>query len=88
MQLSGARIPDPIIRTISSPGDILNHLKEKPKPKKLAEILLMKPELATLPNVQIFDRRHTPIDKEKEVGRWKLIEEELEKRNLPVTGKI
>jgi hypothetical protein len=26
------------------------------------------------------------IDKEKAVGRWKVIEEELMKRDLPVTG--
>ena len=63
-------------------------LTERPKPKKLAEQLIGKPGFAKMPNVQIFDRRYTPIDKEKEVGRWKVIESELQKRGLPVTGKV
>ena len=88
MHLTGARIPDPVIRKLSTPSDIVHHLKEKPKPKKLAEALMGRPDVVTIPNIQFFDRRHTPIDKEKEVGRWKLIEEELQKKGLPVTGKI
>lgn len=35
-----------------------------------------------------MSRRFTPIDKEKETGRWKVIEEELTRRGLPVTGNI
>lgn len=42
--------------------------------------------LNDLPNVKFYPRRVTPIDKEKMVGRWKLIVRELEKRELPVTG--
>lgn len=61
-------------------------LKTKPKPKKLAEILLGQADLLALPNVEIFERRYTPIDKEKDVGRWKIIERELKERNLPLTG--
>ncbi len=38
------------------------------------------------PNVMILSRRETPVDKEKEVGRWKLIERELRARGLPVLG--
>jgi len=64
----------------------VDHFTEAPKPKKLAEELLTKP-VASMPNVEIFDRRYTPIDKEKEVGRWKVIERELRKRDLPVTGR-
>ncbi|MCJ1285603.1 hypothetical protein MMC26_004944 [Xylographa opegraphella] len=87
MQLSGRRIADPVIGRINIVADIVEHLTEKPKPKKLVEQLIAKPALANMPNVQIFDRRHTPIDKEKEVGRWKVIERELRKRGLPVTGR-
>jgi hypothetical protein len=43
-------------------------------------------DLVQLPNVKIYSRRVTPIDKEVEVGRWKVIVKELEKRELPVTG--
>jgi hypothetical protein len=46
----------------------------------------LKEHLLELPNVKIYDRRITPIDKEISVGRWKLIEEELKSRGLPVTG--
>lgn len=69
---------------------LLNYLTEvsKPKPAKLADILIAEGKFAALPNVKIFDRRQTPIDQEKEVGRWKVIEEELTKRGLPVTGQL
>ena len=86
MQLTGRRIPDPEISQICSARELLLYLTKKPKPKKLAEALLKREELLEIPNVQIRDRRFTPIDREKEVGRWKVIEKELEKRGLPVTG--
>ena len=38
-------------------------------------------------NVLLLSRRETPVDKHKEVGRWKLIEKELIARGLPVLGK-
>ncbi|KIX02458.1 uncharacterized protein Z518_08399 [Rhinocladiella mackenziei CBS 650.93] len=38
------------------------------------------------PNVMVLSRRETPVDKEKEVGRWKVIERELRDRGLPVLG--
>lgn len=65
---------------------LLHHLATPPKPKKLAQVLSADDRLTTLPNVRLFDRRFTPIDREKEVGRWKVIERELERRGLPVTG--
>lgn len=58
----------------------------KPKPKTIAELLLAEGKLTSLPNVKIFDKRQTPIHREIEVGRWKVIEEELTVRGLPVTG--
>ena len=59
-----------------------------PKPKNIAETLKMKETLASLPNLKIMDRRETPVDKEKEVGRWKIIEAELKERGLPVLGRL
>ncbi|KAK4695682.1 hypothetical protein P7C71_g2119, partial [Lecanoromycetidae sp. Uapishka_2] len=85
MQLTGVRIPDPDISSITSTKALLGHLVRKPKAKRLAESLFAN-EVAELPNVQIVDRRYTPIDKEKEVGRWKVIEKELTARGLPITG--
>ena len=39
-----------------------------------------------LSNVHISGRRRTPIDVEKEKGRWKVIERTLREKGLPVTG--
>jgi len=41
---------------------------------------------ADVPNVSVYPRRQTLIDREQQVGRWKVIEEELNRRDLPVTG--
>ncbi len=57
-----------------------------PKPKRLAEEIQSRRDLLSLPNVAVYDRRITPIDKDQMVGRWKVIVKELEKRQLPVTG--
>lgn len=86
MQLTGIRIPDPAIPDLTSAKTLLGHLIRKPKPKKLADRLLGNEELVGLPNLHIRERRYTPIDREKEIGRWKVIEKELIRRNLPVTG--
>jgi len=40
----------------------------------------------SVPNVSVYSKRQTPIDKEQQIGRWKIIEEELIRRDLPVTG--
>ena len=87
MQLTGIRIPDPVIRSSNTAQALLRHLITPPKPTKLAEALKQKPDLVDLPNVSIFGRRQTPVDKERKLGRWKVIEEELKKRGLPVFGK-
>merc|ERR1712230_259947 len=52
-------------------------------PTTLPEKLATNPHT---PNVTVHARRQTPIDREKNVGRWKVIEEELVQRGLPVTG--
>jgi len=57
-----------------------------PPPEKLAAHIAVSGGLASLPNVQVSSRRITPIDKDKMVGRWKVIVKELRDRGLPVTG--
>ena len=86
MQLTGVRMSDPAIQRIHSIKDILEYLHEKPKPKKLAQALEVNKRLRELPNVQLMARRYTPIDQHQELGRWKIIVNELKERDLPITG--
>jgi hypothetical protein len=86
MRLTGIRISDPAIDSIRTVKSLLLHLVRPPKPKKLAEALIKQRDLVNLPNIKIFDHRITPIDREKSIGRWKIIEKALEAKDLPVTG--
>ncbi|CCU81632.1 hypothetical protein BGHDH14_bgh03879 [Blumeria hordei DH14] len=82
MQLSGIRIPDNVITSAETIRALLNHIVKPPKSHKLLETLSQNEELLGLPNVSVFPRRITLCDKEKAVGRWKLIESEFEARGL------
>ncbi|CAK7200352.1 hypothetical protein SEUCBS139899_003046 [Sporothrix eucalyptigena] len=86
LQLTGHMLADAHVATADSVGALLAVLVRPPKAKKLAEELAADGALAGLPNVSVYGRRVTPIDKHKAVGRWKVIVQELEKRGLPVTG--
>jgi hypothetical protein len=86
MQLTGVRIPDSAIKSANTAQALLNYITTPPKPSKLIDALTQKQDLMNLPNVTIFSRRVTAIDKERTVGRWKIIEEELKKRGLPMKG--
>ncbi|GAB7356458.1 hypothetical protein MBLNU459_g7224t2 [Dothideomycetes sp. NU459] len=83
---SGFKVTDYQWSHARSINDFLSVLLIKPQPKKLATQLRQKKVSTELPNVKISSRRVTPIDKEKAVGRWKVIEQELLERGLPVTG--
>jgi Ribosomal subunit 39S len=88
MQLSGTRILDPMIGKSKTWEMLVDNLAKQvgPKPKNIAETLMMKENLANLPNLKIMKRRETPVDKEKEVGRLKVIQAELLARGLPKLG--
>ena len=60
----------------------------KPKPKKVADILAADTELTSLPNVKIYNKKQTSIHHEIEIGRLKVIEEELLARGLPARFKV
>ncbi|KPM33935.1 hypothetical protein AK830_g12637 [Neonectria ditissima] len=86
-QLTGRLIPDAKLGAASTAQHLLTlTVSPAKRGKKLAEILEMKGDLPALSNVTVHARKVGPIDKEIAVGRWKLIEEELTKRGLPVTG--
>ncbi|KAK5732873.1 hypothetical protein LTR17_010146 [Elasticomyces elasticus] len=86
LQLTGKRLPDPAVSLSTTLADLYNHLQLKEQPKKLAQTPQMQRIKLSAPNVKVFTNRQTPIHKEKEIGRWKIIEEELVRRDLPVTG--
>jgi len=88
MQRTGRKLPDHFVQQCTTVGMLYRKLIEKEVPKKLAERVERDRKFAPLPNVKIHARRISPIDKEKEVGRWKVIERELMERGLPVTGHL
>ncbi len=85
-QLTGHRIPDAKLALANTAQALLSIVVQPPKPKKLVEELAQKEELISLPNIKLYGRRVTPIDKHIAEGRWKVIEEELKKRELPIVG--
>ncbi|KAJ3497593.1 hypothetical protein NLG97_g1778 [Lecanicillium saksenae] len=85
-QLTGNLIPDAKLGAATTVGHLITLTAKQPKAKRLAEILQKTEELQQLANVRLHDRRVSSIDREIAVGRWKLIEEELAKRDLPITG--
>ncbi len=86
-QLTGRRIPDPVIAKAETVRALHAFLMLPPKPKKLAERLMENDHLTSLPNVKVIPRRVTPIHKDLAVGRWKVVERELLERGLPVIGR-
>ncbi|KAL8947350.1 MAG: hypothetical protein Q9222_006362 [Ikaeria aurantiellina] len=103
MQLTGIRIPDPIVQSIDSSQALWNHLAQKPKPKKLAQILIggrdispakkkflkqkQIPELSTLSNVRILPSKLVPEMNESALGRQKVVEQHLDQHDIPVPFK-
>jgi hypothetical protein len=86
-QLTGHFIPDVKLAAANTPKELITvALTLNKRGKKLAEVLDEQKGFSKLQNVTVHSRRVTPIDREVSVGRWKVIEEELRKRDLPVTG--
>jgi len=85
-QLTGHRVRDPVISSATSVFHLYQALKTRSEPEKLAHAKQLRKVNLDLPNVTVHDHRRTPIHKHQEVGRWKVIEEELINRGLPVTG--
>jgi hypothetical protein len=83
MQLTGIRIPDSMINSALTVDDIRLHIISRPKPKTLFDTLHQKYQLTPLPNVKIHQKRVTFVQREKSIGRLKLIEKELVERGLP-----
>lgn len=88
-QLTGHRIPDSVLTSSRTLGAIYEYLvlDSVPRPQKLADRLHMKHDVTSLPNVHIMSRRETPVDKDKQLGRWKIIEAELQSKGLAGLSK-
>lgn len=85
-KMAGHILSDGKLTSIQTVANFMDALVTPPKPKKLAEQIEQSSILPELPNVKVYPRRVTPVDKEKMVGRWKVIQKELQKRDLPVLG--
>jgi hypothetical protein len=80
------QISDIVMHRATTLKDFQQAILTKPKPKKLSFALLANDELMANRNIQVRGGRQTPVHKDRAVGRWKLIEEELVNRGLPVFG--
>ncbi|KAL8910301.1 MAG: hypothetical protein Q9171_004386 [Xanthocarpia ochracea] len=102
MQLTGIRIPDTAIQSIGTSAALWDHLIQKPKPKKLAQLLIEgyvpagkehegkyagAPLLINLPNVKILPTKYVPSMTETALGRQKVIEQQLDEHDIPVPFK-
>ncbi|KAH8179116.1 ribosomal subunit 39S domain-containing protein [Sarocladium implicatum] len=86
-QFTGTLIPDAKLAAATTVQHLATLASIEPRPAKLYQVLRAQTQQNPLPpNVKIHGRRITPIDREKAVGRWKVIEKELKMRDLPVTG--
>lgn len=86
-QLTGNAIPDAKLLQITNVRSLIETVTKPPPPTKVYEAVTQSGELDSLPNVTVHARRRTPVDKAVDLGRWKVVEQELEKRGLPVLGK-
>lgn len=85
-QLTGHRISDAKILDLDKASDLLAHVVKPPAPRSVYETIQQVGVLPNLPNVEVHEKRRTPITEAEQVGSWKIMKEILEKRNLPVTG--
>ncbi|KAL7622598.1 hypothetical protein AAE478_008108 [Parahypoxylon ruwenzoriense] len=84
-QLTGQLVPDHQLSSINDVWSLLRVVQKPPKPKTLTQEIQERHEnLVQLPNVTVSTKRVTRGDKDKAIGRFKLIEEELRKRDLPL----
>ncbi|KZZ99417.1 Ribosomal protein L50, mitochondria [Moelleriella libera RCEF 2490] len=85
-QITGNLVPDAKLGAAVTVKHLLTLASKQPPPKKLAELLGRRSDVHQLANVKVHSRKVGPVEKETAVGRWKVIEEELTKRGLPVLG--
>ncbi|KAJ4393539.1 hypothetical protein N0V93_002751 [Gnomoniopsis smithogilvyi] len=85
-QLTGHAIPDAKLLNVRTMGALLATVVKPEPARKVYEAVQQRGELTKLPNVSMYPKRRTPVDVAKDLGRWKIVEQELQKRGLPVLG--
>ena len=91
--LTSFRIPDPLLNNLARKEtatytDFVAAILElqKPKPAKINDHLVANEQLMSQSNVKVVAHKTGSIRREKDLGRWKVIEKELLTRGLPVPG--
>lgn len=85
MQLTGNRVPDILISNAKDFQQLHKAFATKEAPKKLHDTRELQ-QLGDVANIQVHASRRTRVHRDKEIGRWKLIEEEMNVRNMPTRG--
>ncbi|KAF2426307.1 hypothetical protein EJ08DRAFT_681342 [Tothia fuscella] len=85
-QRTGILLSDAALSKANTLGALLEILQSRPPAKKLADEARFNAALGQLPNVEVSKKRVGIVKKEQKVGRWKIIEQELLDRGLPVHG--
>ncbi|WPH02832.1 Hypothetical protein R9X50_00570000 [Acrodontium crateriforme] len=86
LQITGKRLSDPVVSRATTVEDLYNAYRAPIVPKKLHQQPQIKEVKVSIPNVKVHKKKQTTMHQEQEIGRWKIIEQELEKRRLPVKG--
>ncbi|KAL9112979.1 MAG: hypothetical protein Q9227_002844 [Pyrenula ochraceoflavens] len=88
-QLTGHSFPDHDLSSLLTLHDVLQYTTKaaNPKPTRVSGHLRAERDLTALKNVRIRKKRHTTVEKERQLGRLKVIEQELEKKGLPAFAK-
>lgn len=86
MQVTGKRVPDSVVSRATTVEDLYNAYKTPVAPKKLHQQPQMKEVKVSIPNVKVHRKKQKMMHQERAIGRWKVIEQELEKRGIPTKG--
>ena len=92
LSLTGNRIPDYQLNATRTLADLFSSLLaiSKPKATKVVQKLMESDnaiKLTKLPNVNFRTKTIGPAEKEKRMGRWKVIKYALTERELPVNNR-
>ena len=68
--------------------DLLQELVKSPRPSKLFDQMSLEGLLGDLPNVHVSETKQTHMDRDTKLGRWKVIEAELQDERLTNSHQV